>query len=182
VQGAPIIVSIGRLERYKGHHRVLDAMPLVLRAYPAARLRIVGTGPMEEHLHRRAARLGIAHAVDIGPIDPLDRDAMGDLLARASLVTLLSDYEAHPISVMETLALGRPMLVTYTSGLAEIADRGLVRSVPLSSGPDEIAQALVQNLRDPLFPDRTTLPSWDTCAAELADLYSDVLRERECAS
>ena len=47
------IASIGRLERYKGHHRVLAAFPYVLEEKPESRLYIVGSGPMS-----RAARAG----------------------------------------------------------------------------------------------------------------------------
>src|SRR4051812_4994715 len=43
----PLLASIGRLERYKGHHRVIDALPHVLRSRPDARLWIAGSGPYE---------------------------------------------------------------------------------------------------------------------------------------
>ena len=45
--GPPTVASVGRLERYKGHHRVIEAFPETLRRRPDARLQIVGTGPYE---------------------------------------------------------------------------------------------------------------------------------------
>src|SRR5258707_6295137 len=42
-----LIVSGGRLERYKGHHRAIAALPELIRRIPNARLRIVGSGPYE---------------------------------------------------------------------------------------------------------------------------------------
>ena len=50
-----LIVSSGRLERYKGHERVLRAVPHVLAAIPDAWLWIAGAGPRESELHRLAA-------------------------------------------------------------------------------------------------------------------------------
>jgi glycosyltransferase involved in cell wall biosynthesis len=178
----PLLLSVGRLERYKGHHRVLDAFPHVLRAHPGARLRIVGTGPFESFLRQRAEQLGVTSAVEIGAVDPRRRDIMTQLFAEASLVLLLSDYEAHPIAVMEAIALGCPALVTATSGLAELADRGLAQAVPAASDTTTVAQAILANLANPPAPITTALPSWDHCADELAAVYERVVEEHRCAS
>jgi glycogen synthase len=166
-----LIVSVGRLERYKGHHHAIAALPEVLKQQPDARLRIVGGGPYEGDLCRLARNLGVADRVAIGPIPPTDRQGMAALLGRAALVALLSDYETHPIAALEALALGRPVLVTHTSGLGELADRGHARSVPLGSSPAQIASAMLEQLRRPLAPASIELPSWDDCATQLLQLY-----------
>ena len=58
-----LIISIGRLERYKGHHRILRAMPQILARRPDARLWITGSGAFEADLQRLAAALGISDRV-----------------------------------------------------------------------------------------------------------------------
>ena len=63
-----LIVSSGRLERYKGHHRVVAAMPELIRRIPDARLHIVGTGPYEGELRRLVAALGLGERVVISAI------------------------------------------------------------------------------------------------------------------
>lgn len=166
-----LILSVGRLERYKGHHRVLEAMPAVLQQRPDVRLRIVGAGPYEQELRQIAVRLGVSDRVEIGSLPPSDRQAMARTLKQAGLVVLLSEYEAHPISVMESLAMGCSVLVADTSGLSELAERGLVRSIPLNSTPDQVAAAMLQQLRHPLLPAAVDLPTWENCTAELLDLY-----------
>ncbi|MFL5804817.1 MAG: glycosyltransferase family 4 protein [Roseiflexaceae bacterium] len=178
-----LIVSVGRLERYKGHHRAITALPEVLKQRPDARLRIVGAGPYEPDLRRLAQRLGLSERVEIGAIPPTDRQGMAALLSSAALVALLSDYETHPIAALEALALGRPVLVTHTSGLGELADQGLARSVPLGSSPAQVASAILEQLRRPLAPARVDLPSWDDCATNLLQLYHLVVgRSMSCAS
>jgi glycosyltransferase involved in cell wall biosynthesis len=170
-----LIISVGRLERYKGHQRAITAMPGVLRALPGARLQIVGTGPFEAELRAIAARLGISEHVEFVSVASGDRQSMAEVFLRSSLVVLLSDYEAHPISVMEALALGRPVLVTHTSGLAELAERGLVRSVPSKATPLELSAAILTNLEHPLIPQATSLPSWDECVDRLSVVYDGVI-------
>lgn len=166
-----LIVSVGRLERYKGHQHAIAALPEVLKQRPDARLRIAGSGPYEPELRRLAHSLGVSDRVEIAPVPPTNRQAMAALLGSAALVALLSDYETHPIAALEALALGRPVLVAHTSGLAELADQGLARSVPLGSAPAQIAGAMLEQLRRPIAPAPIALPSWDDCAAQLLDLY-----------
>ena len=172
-----LIVSVGRLEQYKGHHRLIAALPHILAERPDARVRIVGGGPYDADLRRLARELGVAERVEIGPIPPSDRQGMATLLSRAALFTLLSDYEAHPVAVMEALALGRPVLVTDTSGLGEIARRWQVPAVPLSSSAPDIARAVLTHLDHPVVPQVGDLPTWEGCTGALLDLYQRVARK-----
>lgn len=171
---APLIASVGRLEAYKGHRRVVEAFPHVLEQIPGARLWIAGSGPDEEHLRALAARLGVAAQVDVRAVPATDRLAMARELAGTSLVTLLSEFETHPIAALEALSLGRPLLVGTGSGVGELADRGLARAVPADATPADVARAIVAELRDPLIPQDPDLPTWDDCADALLGLYRDV--------
>lgn len=173
-ESRPIILSVGRLERYKGHHLLIGAMPGLLARVPGARLRIVGAGQYEAELRRLAAESGVGDRIEIGRIDPLDRRQMATTIANASLVCLLSEYEANPVAVMEALGLGRRVLVADTSGLSELAQRGLARAIPLGSSPYEIATAVFEQLQT-AEPGDVALPTWDECAARLADVYREVL-------
>jgi glycosyltransferase involved in cell wall biosynthesis len=167
----PHIVSVGRLERYKGHHRVIAAMPLLLARYPRATLRIIGSGPYEGDLRRLVHQLGLESHVEIGAIAPEDRRGMASALANADLVTLLSDYESQGIAVMEAIALGRPVLVTATSGLLEFARQELAAAIPLTSQTPAVAAAIAQELDHPRAHAPVDLPTWDDCAERLRSLY-----------
>ena len=177
-----VIVSVGRLERYKGHHRVIAALPYVLAQQPDARLRIVGSGPFESQLVRMASELGVAERVEIGAIPSTDRAQMAAVLAGASVVTLLSDYESQGIAVMEAIELKRPVLVSDGSALRELAQRGLARSVSLHSSPEQIAAAILEQIERPRLPANLPLSSWDDCAAQLLDLYRRIHRSQSCVS
>jgi glycosyltransferase involved in cell wall biosynthesis len=171
---APMILSVGRLEQYKGHHRVIAALPHVRRKIPNAHLRIAGTGPFESNLVEQARELGMDNYVEIGSIPVADRSGMARLVAGATVFTLVSDYEAHPIAVMEALALGIPVVVANTSGLREIADQGFATAVPLDSSPVELAEVLINKIHHPDPPADFTLPTWQGCASSLSSLYRQV--------
>jgi glycosyltransferase involved in cell wall biosynthesis len=167
----PLIASVGRLERYKGHHRVIGAFAQVLEAEPGARLWVAGAGPYEPELQRLAADLGIAAAVEISAVAADERPEMARRLAEVDLVVLLSDYETHPIAALEAISLGRPLLVASGSGLGELAQRGLARAIEADTPPQAVAQAILRELRDPLTRASFSLPTWDECAAALLERY-----------
>jgi glycosyltransferase involved in cell wall biosynthesis len=176
-----LVVSSGRLERYKGHHRAVAAMPDLIRRVPDARLHVVGTGPYEAELRRLVSALGLEERVTISAIPGSDRQKMADLLAGAGLFVLFSEYEAHPVAVIEALSLRRPVLVSDTSGLGELAGKGLCRALPCDAGSGDLAAAMAEELSSPhLVPD-LALPDWDACAQALCGVYADVLGGRSAA-
>lgn len=176
----PLVVSIGRLERYKGHQRAIAALPVLRGQCPSARLLILGSGPYEGALRTLAQRLGVAAYVEIRSVPASDRQSMANVLGSAALVVLLSEYEAHPVSVMEALVLRRPVLVADTSGLSELAERRLVTAVPLNSAPEAVARAMLKQLETPLIPPAITLPTWDGCAEALVATYRDIAPRELC--
>ncbi|HEX3723207.1 MAG TPA: glycosyltransferase family 4 protein [Nitrolancea sp.] len=180
-KAGPLIVSVGRLERYKGHQRVIAALPYVLGSRPDARVRIVGRGPFEASLRQAACELGVADRVEIGALPASDRAAMASILAEASVVTFLSEYESQGIAAMEAIQLKRPVLVADASALHELVENGLASRVAVHSTPQQVAAAILEQLDRPLIPPDVALPTWDNCAEQLLGLYSSVLRGPECA-
>jgi glycosyltransferase involved in cell wall biosynthesis/GT2 family glycosyltransferase len=172
----PTLASIGRLERYKGHHRVLEAFPLILERQPDARLLIVGKGPYEEELRRQAAELGLDGRVEVTSVPPGDPRGMAALLGQVSLVVLMSEFETHPLVALEAAAARRRLLVADAGGLSEIAADGFGRAIPLDSTPQQIAEAAIEELAKPQPQRSPSLTSWDECAAALLDLYGTVLK------
>jgi glycosyltransferase involved in cell wall biosynthesis len=179
-----LIVSVGRLERYKGHQRVIAALPKIQERIPDVQLRVVGLGPYESALRELAKKLGVADRVEIGAVPPGDGKGMASIIAQADLVTLLSEHEGQGIAVLEALALRRPVLVADASALREFAEQGLARAVSLQSTPEEIARVALQQILEPLIPPPSfVLPTWDECAEQLQHVYNACVEGRqECVS
>jgi glycosyltransferase involved in cell wall biosynthesis len=101
---------------------------------------------------------------------------MANLLASASLVVLLSDYEAHPVAVMEAASLNVPVLATDTSGFKELADQRLVRAIPRSAAAEDIAAEMAALIENPPPPIGFKLPDWQDCADRLLSVYRAIAR------
>ncbi len=170
-EGPPVLATLGRLERYKGHHRAIEALPAVLAQQPRASLLVVGGGPYEEDLRELSERLGVAASVRFTSTPSDQPAAMAELLATVDLVVLMSEFETHPLVALEAAAAGCRLLVADSSGLGELAREGFARGLPLDAPAEEVAAAILEELGKPPPERRPQLSSWDQCAAELLSLY-----------
>jgi glycosyltransferase involved in cell wall biosynthesis len=178
-RNAPLIVSVGRLEKYKGHHRVIAAFAEVAKRLPAARLRVLGEGPYKAELIELARRLGLQEQVTIGGIPPDQRHRMAETLSGASVVVLLSDYEAHPVAALEAISLGCRVIANNSTGFAEMAAKGLLRGIDPAATPNTVADAIIEEIDDPAIrmpPAR--INNWDDCTNDLLRVYRAVLARR----
>jgi glycosyltransferase involved in cell wall biosynthesis len=178
IQGDPLVVSVGRLERYKGHQRLIAAMPALVRLAPEARLVIAGSGPHEMALRASIRKHGLDKAVTIQSFGADERPALATLLAASDVVALMSDYEAQPVALLEALALGAKLVVAENSGLAELADRRLATAVRTDEMPSSLARTLLAVANRPQrLPSPVQLPTWDNCAEQLLRAYRELLCE-----
>jgi glycosyltransferase involved in cell wall biosynthesis len=96
---------------------------------------------------------------------------MATMLAESSVVAALSDYEAHPVAVMEALYVARPVVGYDIAGIGELIGEGWVRGVPRGASAAAVAHELVKAMSTPTLVDHAQLPSWDSCADQLAHVY-----------
>jgi len=177
---ANVLLNVKRLHPLAGQHRLVDAMPAVLRACPDTRLVICGTGPLRDELAARAARLGIADRVTFTGL--VDNRTVARYQQAADLFVLPSDLEALPTVAVEALAAGTPVVSTDNPGGIELA-RLFGDDVKVVGRTDhaELAAAIVAFLGEA----RRTRPSSDAIlerefspavvAARFAALYREVL-------
>jgi len=140
--GEPVIVAAGRLERQKRVDLLLRALAS-LRRSRAARLVVLGDGPLRAELEGLAGALGIAEHVWFAGFVPNPWRYM----ARARAFALASDYEGFPCALAEAMALGVPAVATdCPSGPREMmGEAGLL--VPVGDG-EALAAALRAVLED----------------------------------
>jgi glycosyltransferase involved in cell wall biosynthesis len=119
------------------------------------------------------SELGVSDRVSICGFGPERRAAMGKLVADADVFCLLSEYESHPVAVMEALGAGTKALVADTSGLSELGRAGLATTIALEATAQQVAAAaLAVAAAEP--PKPSAMPSWDDCADQLHHLYREV--------
>jgi glycosyltransferase involved in cell wall biosynthesis len=97
---------------------------LLLRAFaaaaPEARLAFIGDGPQLAASKELAENLGIADRVSFYG----DRGDVPALLARAHVFVLLSRYEGLPISILEAMRAGLPVIASGVGGVPELLRHG----------------------------------------------------------
>jgi len=120
VRGDELAVGIvGRLTRRKGHHHLLSALARMPDS-PPFRLIVVGDGEEEATLQEQARSLGLA-----GRIVWLGACADAPRLMRAfDLFTLPSSVEAMPLTILEAMAAGLPVVATAVFGVPEVVVEG----------------------------------------------------------
>jgi glycosyltransferase involved in cell wall biosynthesis len=139
----PVIASVGRLAPEKAQDRFLAAAAIVLDSCPDATFLIVGDGPMRADLEKRAAELGIEHAVRFTGT----RDDARLLIDRADIMVLSSDREGHSIAALEALAAGTPVVSTEVAGMRELLGTGAGLIVS-SWQPRDLASGITALLAD----------------------------------
>ncbi|MFI0406168.1 glycosyltransferase [Actinomadura sp. 3N508] len=135
--GTPLAVCIGRLTRQKGQDVLVAAWPGVVARCPSARLAIVGDGEDLDVLRRKS----VAGVLFV----PAVRDPR-DWLAASNVVVLPSRWEGLPLTALEALATGRPLVGTDIPGIAEVVRPGAGALVPVDDPAalaDEIARRLL---------------------------------------
>lgn len=150
IEREDFILCIGRLEQQKATHIAIEAFAKVTKKYPTLRLKIVGTGALESGLRSLCDELNVTHFVDF---EGFQSDVI-PYYSKARLTLLTSLFEGFPNVLVESIALGTPVVsVDCPSGPREIitGDNGFL--VPLNN-----KDALVQALAKALSKD------WDTNA------------------
>lgn len=147
------VLQVARLAPEKGHLVLLEACALLRSRGRAVRATLVGPGELgyEESVHEAVERLGLHDVVDFaGPLPPADVDRR---LARADVFCLPTFAEGLPISIMEAMAIGVPVVTTYISGIPELAIDGTTAMVVPAARPDLVADAIERIAEDPAHRD-----------------------------
>ena len=102
----PIFLYVGRLSVEKGLDDLFAAFCVVYKAFPKARLDLVGSGPLAEELKQRVAKLEMSHAISFLGSKPLDEIAL--LFMRSTALVLPSHSEPWGLVINEALKLRLP--------------------------------------------------------------------------
>ena len=138
------VIMVGRLAAPKRHDIAVRAVALLRQRMPEATLDVVGDGPLRESVEALIASLGAGDAVRLLG----QRGDVPQLLAQASCLLLASDYEGCPLTVLEGMAAGLPVVATRFGGLAELVDDGRTGCI-VDPSPAAVAAALGDVLGDP---------------------------------
>jgi glycogen(starch) synthase len=143
---APMISFAGRLVYEKGVQHAVAAVPRLRLRHPGLRLVVAGDGPYRPELQRLAAELGVADAVTFTGF--LGGHELPALMAASDCYVVPSIYEPFGMVALEAAAVGTPVAVADTGGLAEIVEPGRTGVVFGPADPEALADAVSSLLLD----------------------------------
>lgn len=153
-------LSVARFSEQKDHETLLCAFARGAAPLPATRLLLAGDGELREVVERRIRELSLA-----GRVTFLGRRSdIPETLAAADVFVLSSRWEGNPLSVMEAMAAGRPVLATTAGAIPELVRDGVDGML---SAPGDVA-ALAQAMRTAYETRATALPAMSHAAAARA--------------
>jgi glycosyltransferase involved in cell wall biosynthesis len=164
--GAPVVGLVARLQRWKGVHVLLEAMPRLLEAHPSAHAVIVGgEHPLEpdyrEELTAVADRLGIGERVHFAGHQPDGAAWMRGF----DVVVHASRYEPFGLVVLEAMASGTPLVAGAAGGPSEVVRDGVDGFLVGFGDAETLAERIGRYFADPVL------------AARMADAARERARE-----
>jgi len=178
--GAPHIIVTRNLEPIYDIEAALRALAIVRKTLPGARMTIAGSGPERNRLSELAAALGLMeHATFSGR---LDNDRMGELYRQADLFLNPSLVDNMPISILEALASGVPVVTTDVGGIPFLVEHQKTAILVSPRDADAMARALLDLLADPRKAARFASAgrdlvqqyAWQNVRGRLFEVYSEI--------
>lgn len=159
----PYLLTVGRLEEYKGVQHLIRALPEI----PEYDLVVAGDGPYRDRLEAIAREAGVRDRVVFEGF--VERSALPALYAGASVYVTLSEHEAYGMTVAEALASETPCVVRESGALVEWTSReGCVGAT--DGSPSEVGAAV---RRAGKLTVDAVLPDWESVTVRLVDVYRD---------
>ena len=148
-----VVVGVGRLVEKKGFDHLVDAIDLLAREGRQVRLDLIGTGAVEDALRAQVDRLGLGDAVRF--LGPLPQERIREavthaaVLAAPCVVGADGNRDGLPTVILESLALGTPVVATPVTGIPEAVDDEITGLLVPEGDAAALARAIARLLDDP---------------------------------
>lgn len=168
----PRIVMVGRLSPEKGQLILVQALAELAENGVEAELLLIGDGPLKATINQEIIRFGLRDRVSLaGEIAPAEVNTQ---LREADIFCLPSFSEGLPVSIMEAMAIGVPVVSTYIGGIPELAIDGKTALTVAAGNVEALAEAINRIIADPALREKIV-----AAAREEVELRHD--RDRNAA-
>lgn len=137
------LLHIGRFNEQKNHQGLLQAFQRIGKAYPDCRLTLLGDGELRERVEVYAKELGIFEKVSfLG-----SQSNVYPYLQNADVFLLPSKYEGMPMTIIEAMGTGLPVVASAVGGVPDMLTDG-ESGILVPCDPDAVCQAVSRLLAD----------------------------------
>lgn len=145
-EDCPIVTFVGALSERKGVTTLAQCVAALRTRFPATQVLFVGPDlGQKKHVRRIARRAGVGNAIRCTGA----RRDIGDILAASDILVMPSLADPLPLTVMEAMAAGLPVVATRSGGCEEMVLDGVTGYLVAPKNDGEMAQAILRLLEDP---------------------------------
>ncbi|HXW37485.1 MAG TPA: glycosyltransferase family 4 protein [Nitrososphaerales archaeon] len=185
IDGAPMLLFLGRLNPQKGPQDLLEVVPSVLKEFPTATFIFVGPDQSgyRSHLESRAAELGVSPNVRfLGPI--LDFQDKMSAYAASDVFVLPTAYEGTSQAIFEAMSQSRPIIANRVGGVPYQITDGVEGYLVEKGDLAELSSRIRDVLRDKNLAaemgrrgrERVSSNRYSSLAATMCSIYEEVRR------
>jgi len=177
-----LIACIGGIQRRKGQLDLIDALGLVRRAHRNAVLLLCGPiceAAYGNEVRERVAELGLPESVRLLGF----RADVANIIGQSELIVHPSYSEGFPLSILEAMAAGKPVVATRCGGSEDMIEDGASGILINPAKPEQLAQAICQVLNDPAHSralgnaarERAKLFTVSASAGKLQEIFTEAV-------
>ncbi|MDR4514619.1 glycosyltransferase family 4 protein [Nitrosomonas sp.] len=182
---APHIVVTRNLEAIYDNATAIRAFHIVQQSVPGARLTVAGAGPEKTILEHLVTELGLQDSIRF--TGRIDNDAIAALYQSADMMINASLVDNMPISILEALASGVPVVSTDAGGIPYLVEHNRTALLVPKKDPAAMADAMLKILLSPQLANSlrasglTSLEryTWNSVKQHLLGVYRQVLENRQ---
>lgn len=140
-----VILHIGSFSPQKNHVILIEAFALASKENNKMHLWFVGDGELHETIKHLVSKKDLRERVSFLGL----RSDIAMLLADSDLFVLSSDYEGVPMTILEAMAAGKPVIATAVGGVPELVEDGITGILVPPRDPESLSQAILRLAKDP---------------------------------
>lgn len=142
---APLVGIVGRLVPVKNHRLFVEAAALIHKNNPSVRFAVIGDGELRDEIESYARERDL---MDVFTFTGWQQDTV-NVYSDLDVLVISSVNEGTPVTVIEALAAGCPVVSTAVGGVTELLENGALGSLVLSENAEVLAQAILSTLSNP---------------------------------
>lgn len=183
INGDPLVITVGRFSASKGYEDMIEAFKLLQEKDLKSKLVMVGSGSTQHAVRTQIEKLNLQHSVVLTG----ERHDIPQLLASSDVFASSSHREGLPLSVLEAMMAGLPIVATAVGDIPNVVTKETGVIVPPHQ-PEKLAAALEELLRDPAKREEMGKAARDRAMQEYSvdvwmkrhvQLYNEMLAVRE---
>jgi glycosyltransferase involved in cell wall biosynthesis len=146
----PVVGIVAALRPEKNHELFLETASRIVKQLPTARFLLIGDGPCRPALEKKTRDLKIeANVQFLG-----SRNDVPSLLAAMDVFALTSHIEANPISILEAMSAGKPVVATNVGSIHEAVVEGRTGFLAAPGDAYQLTDRVLRLLNEPLRAQR----------------------------